>query len=299
MNDSMTNSFVDACVIGANSTIGSALIHQMVRRKKNVVGTSRRKHEVNGIFLDLSSDPSTWVLPDHCDVVYCCAAETSLHQCETNPYDTSIINIDKTRYLIDVFIQRKTFIVFFSTNLVFDGLQRFPTPTSPLCPNSEYGRQKASVETYLRQYYPEQSAILRLTKVVSPAMPLLKKWHHALLHHSCIDVYSNMFCAPIPLFSVVNIATLVGESRQSGIFHLSAEKDISYAELAYLYCDALQADNSLVHITACDISNNLRPANTALDTTATTLRLGITIPTVEYAVKSTLHSIPAQNFHQE
>ena len=65
------------------------------------------------------------------------------------------------------------FPVLLSTNLVFDGTVPYRGPDDPVCPRTEYGRQKAAAE---RAVLAAGGAVVRLTKVLGPDDPLVTGW---------------------------------------------------------------------------------------------------------------------------
>jgi dTDP-4-dehydrorhamnose reductase len=95
-----------------------------------------------------------------------------------------------------------------------------------------YGQQKAQTERLLLSERKEQLAIVRLTKVIHPAMPLLQNWATALHRGETIHPYFDMTFSPLPLDFVVRALHSIAARRQGGVIHLSAESDLSYATLA-------------------------------------------------------------------
>ena len=79
-----------------------------------------------------------------------CAAITRQELCRKEPEATRQINVVRTLDLIRDLVEAETFVVFLSTNLVFDGSRPQRRGDEPLSPKMEYGRQKAEVEEALR-----------------------------------------------------------------------------------------------------------------------------------------------------
>ena len=140
---------------------------------------------------------------------------------------------------------RGAFVVFLSTNLVFDGTSAFPKVDDPPNPTTAYGRQKAEAEDALRKF-GAPLAIVRLTKVVHPSMPLLVKWAASLRRREPIAAFIDMVFSPIPLRFVAAAIQLVAQRRAPGIFHISAEKDLDYHMLAESLAESVAAPRELV-----------------------------------------------------
>jgi dTDP-4-dehydrorhamnose reductase len=89
-------------------------------------------------------------------------------------------------------------------------------------------------------------AIVRLTKVVHPAMPLLLNWATALRRGEVIRPYSNMVFSPLPLRYVSRALQSIASRETGGVIHLSAEADITYASVASSLAEHLDAAPDLV-----------------------------------------------------
>src|SRR5690606_26325829 len=116
--------------------------------------------------LDLADDPPRWRLPEDVAVAFLCAAVTALRSCEADPAGTARANVEHTARLASMLVGRGAFVVFLSSNLVFDGSEPRRRADAPTCPATEYGRQKAAAEGALLAM--GGVSIVRLTKVVGP-----------------------------------------------------------------------------------------------------------------------------------
>src|SRR4029077_13292605 len=99
--------------------------------------------------LDLSQPPESWPALPECRAAVFCAAMTNLEQCRRDPAESRRINVVQTLHLARRLAEQNCFVVFISTNLVFDGAKPFRRQDDPTCPRTEYGRQKAEVEAAL------------------------------------------------------------------------------------------------------------------------------------------------------
>ena len=239
-------------VIGADGQIGRALWTELKARGARVIGTSRRVNAATNasesaglLYLDLVDDPNTWQLPPTVDVAYLCAAVTSQAECRAASAQSALINVERTRALTRQLIESGARVVFLSTNLVFDGSAPFCRATDPVSPRTEYGRQKVEVERRLLDL-DDRVAILRLTKVLGPSNQLLSKWRSALVSKESIQAFSDMVMAPLAMPRVVEALLKLATTEQSGVFQLSADRDIPYAEAALYLADRWGADPRLV-----------------------------------------------------
>lgn len=230
-------------IVGGDGLIGRALHESYRAAGVPCLATSRRAGQHPR--LDLAALPETWELADSYSAAFLCAGRTKLADCEAYPAETALINVTRTIELARKLGERGAFIVFLSTNLVFDGNKAFPTVDDAPNPTTAYGRQKAEAEKFLREL-GERVTIVRLTKVVHPAMSLLLDWAGALRRREVIHPYSDMIFSPIPLEYVVRALQSIASRRTEGIIHLSAGMDISYASLAHSLATRLNVSPDVI-----------------------------------------------------
>ena len=237
--------------------------------------------EKGRIHLNLASAPFEWQLPDGIKTVYICAGITGLEKCRKDPTGTSRINVENTICLAESMMRKGTFVVFLSTSQVFDGSIPTVPAHTPLNPKSEYGRQKAAVETYLNQW-PEQAAIVRLTKVVGPDS-IFSEWAQSLFKDQPIRPFTDMVVSPIPLMTVISTLRLVGDQRLGGIWQISGDHDICYYDAAMKCGKAFGVDLNLIQpftTGAAGLRLEVNPANTTMATERLRKELGIASPPI-------------------
>lgn len=265
----MTNSLI----VGANGNIGSALFRHHQQHELPVWGCDIKASEASPSFaLNLLNPPSSWLFPDvDFDVAYLCAGICRMALCEEDPTGTRQVNIDGMRALAQLLAKAGTFVIFFSTNQVFNGDKAHQAADAPHAPLNEYGRQKAEMETLIKEYCAKW-AIVRLTKVVEPNMMLVKNWIDGLLQNQPVNAFTDMMLAPVSLRQVVETLTLIGQKQQNGIYQISGQFDISYHDLATYLASCLDRPPSLVQPTnsiAAGINKNFLPRFTSLDCSST------------------------------
>ena len=255
-------------VVGADGTIGSTLVTAFEGAGKLVWQTTLHRDRVDdrSLFLDLSENVREWSLPTApISTAILCAAVTSLEHCRLNPVSSRQVNVVGTIALAERLIAVGAFLVFLSTNLVFDGEIPLVKPTDPVNPRTEYGRQKAEAESLLLAW-GERVAIVRFSKVLSPDMPLFQSWVQDLKAGKEIHPFSDMVMAPVSLAFAVKVLFEVTERQVPGIFHVSAMQDVSYAAAARCIARKFGADMELVQPTSYRESGvGFAPLNTSLD----------------------------------
>ena len=238
--------------------------------------------------LDLREPLDNWHPPTGCRSAVLCSAITSLETCQRDPAGTRWINVTQTLRLAERLLAAKIFVVFISTNLVFDGTRparRTDEPTSPL---TEYGRQKAEVETALKTF-GDSAAVVRLTKVLNPRWPLLCGWIELLRARQPVRAFTDMVCAPIPLDTVAHGLAAIASSRLPGRWQFSAAADVSYAGIAQHLASRLNVPAALVTGISCRENPSLEhsPQHTTLDTSRARRDLKLNFPAALAAVDET------------
>ena len=273
-------------LVGGESEIGSSAAAYMGQLGYEIMATTRRPERIaaNRPLLDLAAPLDGWQPPNNTRAVCICAAIARLQDCANDPAASSLINTTRTIELLDKLVAREIPVLFLSTDKVFDGTRAQVPAETPTSPISEYGRQKAATESALcdRVAAGAHITILRLAKVVSPGMPLLRQWITALESSLRIQTFCDMTLAPTPMAIVVAaIERLIAEGN-SGIFQLTGPRDISYTEVARYVGKKLGADGNL--ITAVSASSVGRmppgsnPAHTTLDSSALRARFDLAVP---------------------
>ncbi|HJP30694.1 MAG TPA: sugar nucleotide-binding protein [Candidatus Latescibacteria bacterium] len=247
-------------VVGAGGTIGGGLVSALSRGGKAVESTTRAT-------LDLADAPESWTLPAPADTAFVCAAIGAMGRCADEPQATHRVNVEHTVQLAKRLVEAGSFVVFPSTDKVFDGSRPLRRADDPPSPHSEYGRQKAEAEARLLQL-GESVAILRVTKVVPACTQLLAGWAHALRAGEPIQPFSDMVMAPVSLQLTTDVLCRIAVDRISGITQLSAARDITLEAAARHLCTRLGADPALVHPASArqaPLPEGSTPAHTSLD----------------------------------
>ena len=137
-------------IVGIDGQIGSALATDLRSRGVVVQGTSRKTKCLNETvsFLNLDDQPPELPYAKFSHVVIC-AGMTNIETCEHNQALCQEINVSGTIALIDRCLESGCFVVYPSSNAVFDGTQAFNKHDDPPNPKSAYGRAKLAIETHL------------------------------------------------------------------------------------------------------------------------------------------------------
>jgi dTDP-4-dehydrorhamnose reductase len=284
-------------IVGGDSEIGAAAFAALESQGQVVAATTRRRDLVgrHGRFLDLAASLDGWKPPADATSACVCAAVARLADCAADPQGSAYINVTQTLALVDKLLRRGVYVLFLSTNQVFDGRVAQVPPDTPHSPVSDYGRQKARTEAALLEHMALGApiGILRLAKVVSPRMPLLQRWIADLAVGKQIGAFSDMTIAPTHIASVCSAISSLLDERASGIFQLTGPRDVSYAEVGRFLAGKLGAEPSLVQVTsarAAGLPEGATPLHTTLDSRVLRDRFGLEVPDVWQVIESVTSS---------
>jgi dTDP-4-dehydrorhamnose reductase len=284
-------------IVGGDSEIGGAAFAALKAENQPGAATTRRR-DLTGRdrpFLDLAASLAGWEPPANTTSACVCAAVARLADCAADPEKSAHINVTQTLALADKLVRRGIYVLFLSTNQVFNGSIPQVPPDTVHSPVSEYGRQKARTEAALLEHMARGGpiGILRLAKVVSPRMPLLQRWIADLASGKPIGAFADMTLAPTHIASVCGaISSLLGE-RASGIFQLTGPRDVSYAEVGRFLAGKLGVEPSLVQVTsahAAGLPDGAAPLHTTLDSSALRMRFGLEVPDVWQVIETVTSS---------
>jgi dTDP-4-dehydrorhamnose reductase len=282
-------------VVGSDSLIGGALVRSLRAAGRRVFGTTRRPTDVGGdtLHLDLANVPRSWNGP-RVAVAYLTAGVTRLEACRQDPDGAHRINVEGSCRLARLLRDAGAFVVFLSSNQVFDGSRPYRRTDETPCPLTAYGRQKAEAEARLLEL-GARVAVVRLTKVLGESVPLFAGWAAAARRGEKVRAFADMRMAPVPVTSVVAVLQRLGQLGWAGVFHLSGERDVSYAEAARIGLHVLAADERLLDpIPAHSVDPAAEaPRHTTLDDGALPARLGVVVPDVISTVRAAFLSSAA------
>lgn len=273
-----------ALIIGIDSLIGGALNSYLKQTYAEVFGTSRRKEMIfdNTFFLDISCDISEWEPTHRFSVAFFCAAVNSLDSCRRDPIRSVRINVSNTIKLAKKLIDRNVFVVFLSTNLVYDGSIPFVNADTPVSPQTEHGRQKAEAERLLLSL-GDLVSVMRFSKIFGQGMVLFQNWIMKLKNNEFISPLIDKKVSPLPLSFCVEAIYRIAEARLPGIIQASGDRDVTYADIAYFIARRLNVDLKLVkpiHSRFSNLDLESVQANTTLDSSRLVKELGMKIPDV-------------------
>jgi dTDP-4-dehydrorhamnose reductase len=277
-------------IIGSDSLVGGALMAYLQKAGVPVMGTTRRREAVDKThpYLDLAHDADAWQYPQPVDVAIICAGVTKREACRQEPARSAEVNVKGAAAIVKNLVAKGTFVIYLSSDQVFDGSVPYRLPDDPYSPVTEYGRQKAEAERQVSRW-GDSTAIVRFSKILEPEPPLFIEWVKSLKQGRTIHPFADIPLAPVPLPCAISVLRLMADRRLPGILQVSGERDISYAEAARMGARLLKVNPDLVQpVKACELGRFTEPlpAHTTLNIDRLRSALGIIPPEVRWTVET-------------
>lgn len=277
-------------VIGADGMLGGCLFARWQAVGFDAAGTTLLAPDRAGLHqLDFANLARDWKPPLESASAVICAAITNQEQCRRDPAGTRKINVTQTLALARRLVECGCFVTFISSNMVFDGSKPLRSTTEPVSPKTEYGRQKAEVESALSEM-GNRTAVVRLTKVIQAGLPIVRGWRKSLAEGRQITPFSDYICSPLLLSAALDTVAAVAERQAPGTWHASSREDVSYADLARMVAQQLGFDQNLVvpSTSPAGLLEHL-PSHTTMDAARTTSEFGIQFAPARQVIETCLN----------
>jgi dTDP-4-dehydrorhamnose reductase len=278
-------------VAGADGQLGAAIVRRMTAMGQNVVATTRRGGS-GSLPLDISANPSEWKLPEEISAAFLCAAITNVTVCREQPLAARVVNVQGTAALAERLAAAGAFVVFPSSNRVFDGTVAYQRSDAATCPMTEYGVLKAEAERAILAL-GGQASVVRFTKIIGPQTGPFSGWTAALQAGIAVHPFADMVMSPISLDYSVESLVRIAVSQASGIFQVSGANDVTYEHACRVLADQLGARPDLVQPVHWKESKGVFehvPAHTTLDTTLLRDRCSLIAPDIRQTLVEVLSS---------
>jgi dTDP-4-dehydrorhamnose reductase len=201
------------------------------------------------------------------DAIVHCAGYTAVDDCELHPNEAFTQNVIGTRHVMNAASAVGTYVVYLSTDYVFDGTKPDPyVETDTPHPLSVYGKTKLAGE----QEIDERSAVVRISWVCGRyGNNMVKTILRLAEQHDTLRFVTDQRGQPTIVSDLVTMLPRFVEQRLAGIWHVTNQGDVSWYEFAGEVLRAVGEDPARVEpITTAELQPPRpapRPANSVLD----------------------------------
>ncbi len=262
-------------ITGSNGLLGSKLIALFDKEGVNYVATSRGECRVPNLkgkyrALDItdSNEVMKTVSEERPDVIIHAAAMTNVDQCELNQKDCWVQNVESVKNIVLAANHSNSFLVFLSTDFIFNGEKGPLTEEEEPSPVNYYGESKLAAEMFVIQNC-NQYSIARTVLVYGIAPGLSRSniilWVKSSLEEGkTIQVVDDQFRTPTLAEDLAQGCFLIAKKRAAGVFNISGSDFLTPYQMAIKTAEFFKLDKSLINRT--DSSIFKQPAHRPLRT---------------------------------
>ena len=247
-------------ITGANGLLGQHLVKLILNATKHEVqATSKREprqviqdNRIHYYSLDITDGMAVNLMMEKLapDIIIHCAALTQVDECEQQPIKAWEINVTATRFLVDAAKKINAFMVFVSTDFVFDGIHGPYRETDDVNPVSYYGSTKVAAEKAVSEsglpYAIVRTCLLNGNILFGTRSNIVSWVKENLEAGKKIKVVSDQWRTPTYIEDLAKGIVLIAEKKATGLFHISGKDFLSPYDMAIATADYLHLDKTLI-----------------------------------------------------
>ena len=218
---------MNTLIIGASGKIGKSFINY---KTKNFIFTYNSSKINQGIKYNIIYDNIDEIIKkNNVNSVVIMSAISDPDYCKKYQKKSNLINVTKTKKLINKLIKSKIYFIFFSTEFVYDGLKGNYSEKDETNPISIYGKQKLKIEKFIKNK-TRNCAIFRIAKtysddvldntIISNFIKLSKK--KVEIHAATDQIFSPLYAKDI-----VKIVIFFSKKKIKGLFNIGGPENYS------------------------------------------------------------------------
>jgi len=263
-------------ITGAGGLIGNALVQTASISVPGwrVYGTTR--HDGN---LTEAATVRTLFQTIRPDVIIHCAGMTQSAACERNSTQARTMNVEMTARLSELAARIR--LVFFSTDLVFDGRAGHYDETAPVNPLSVYGETKVQAERLVLENPAHTVIRTSLNGGISPSgdrgfnEELRRAWQAG---HT-VNLFTDEFRCPIAAPATAQAVWALIDQNHAGLYHIAGPERLSRWQIGQLVARRWpQLNPILAPVSRLTYTGPPRPEDTSLNCAKAQGLLPFTLP---------------------
>jgi dTDP-4-dehydrorhamnose reductase len=216
-----------AWITGAGGLIGSQIV-RAVPRDWNTRGVRRRDFDLTD-----SAEVRVAYKRERPQLVIHCAALSKTGACEANPEQARLNNVEVTRVLCELAAHIP--LIFFSTDLVFDGTRGNYTEQDAPNPLNVYARTKLEAE-HIVLANPRHTVVRTSLNAGTTARgnAFNEQWRAAWRRGEILPLFTDEFRCPIAAEVTARAVWELAAANQPGLYHLAGAERLSRLEVGQL-----------------------------------------------------------------
>lgn len=286
-------------VTGSAGLIGTQLVFDLEQTGRTVYSCYDNTEPLHGIPIKLDllnlEEISTTLQKFHPDVIIHLAALTDVEKCEIEPKLAYLINTKATEKIVKETERIGCFLIYLSTDYVFDGKKGMYDENDSANPINQYGKTKLDGEKAVEKC-KSPWAIIRTstpfgnhsTKKTFPIWVI-----ENIQKNNTISLLEDQFTSPTYVPNLTEMILDIMSQNLVGFFHLSGSTRISRYEFAKMIVEKLNLDKSLlIPVKMNEMSwKAKRPLDSSLDVSKANLILNKKPFSVEHSLHDYLQQL--------
>lgn len=183
------------------------------------------------------------------DVVFHTASLTDVDLCEKDPKLAMKVNGEATGFIAKVCKETGSYLVYVSTDYVFDGMRGQYSEEDGPAPINAYGRSKLLGEEEMARYRP-RGCVARTSVVYGwgrSYRPNFATWVHSkLAANEQVRVVSDQFASPTLNTHLAKMLLEVAERQMKGVLHVAGSTRINRYEFAVMLAKQFGFNENLI-----------------------------------------------------
>ena len=234
----MENAKPKVWVTGASGLLGGNCMKVFADKGYSVLGTHYNYSTDFTEFFDttnLDEEKNCDIAGYAPKIIVHCGALTHVDYCELHPHDSRLHNVTAVHNIMALAERFNAYLVFISTDYVFDGIKGPYDEHSIPNPLSVYGKDKRDAEIIVQRY--ERHLIIRITNVygdevrgknfVSRIIDQAMKGQHLTLH-----LPQDQYATPVNAYDVALAIEMLASCNAKGIYHIAGTDYMNRIQLA-------------------------------------------------------------------
>jgi len=285
-------------ITGASGLLGRAMMRAFHDSEVLGIALHRADASKNVIKLDLhnTEEVRSKMKEFHPDVIIHCAAERKPDNCENNQEATRSLNVDVTENLAKIAKELDSWILYISTDYVFDGTHPPYLPNAECNPLSHYGKTKREGELAVWKQH-SHAGVLRVPILYGPveyleesAVTVLAKF---VIEKKTVNIDDWQVRYPTHVDDVARVCRQLSERKMkhcglTGTWHFSSEDQYSKYQITQIIGRLFQLSTDHIHPDPNIPSGAPRPRDCHLDTSTVRLMGLLSLTNFEVGIKNAL-----------
>jgi dTDP-4-dehydrorhamnose reductase len=240
-------------VTGASGLFGSRLAELALRKNLEVYAVSSQHQSPYGtpIQLDVSDKNAVEqtfkkIRPD---TVVHAAALTDVDKCEKEKELAWKINVEGTENIVNSSKKNRTFLIYISTDYIFDGEKGLYKENDPPNPINHYGFTKLKAEQHvkrLKEYCIARPSVIYGTTPAAGKVNFALWLINKLKRKEEVKITTDQWNSPTLNTNLAEMTLEIIERKITGVHHLSGATRISRYDFSKLLAQIFNLDGSLI-----------------------------------------------------